>query len=95
MHQKEKQTMQEISAGALMDKEQAAVLSTQLQKRKIVKRSDTCIILHAYYPETCEKILSRLLTLDKQFDLIVTIPYGLIFQNTRLQHVSNGPDLSL
>jgi len=51
-------------------------LSSQLQNNKVVKHYDTCIILHLYYPNMWSEILSYLLQLDKQFDLIITIPFG-------------------
>ncbi len=50
-------------------------LSTQLQDNKVIKHYDTCVILHLYYPNMWSEILSYLSKLDKQFDLIITIPY--------------------
>ncbi len=48
----------------------------QIQDNKIIKRYDTAVILHLYYPEMWKDILPYLLNLGKQFDLFMTIPYG-------------------
>jgi len=50
--------------------------STQSPDNKLHKRHDTGVILHLYYLEMWDEILNYLSNLDKQFDLFVTIPYG-------------------
>jgi glycosyltransferase involved in cell wall biosynthesis len=47
----------------------------QLGEKQIIKNHDTCVILHLYYPNMWNDILSYLSNLDKKFDLFVTIPY--------------------
>ncbi|MEO8355340.1 MAG: rhamnan synthesis F family protein, partial [Chloroflexota bacterium] len=42
---------------------------------EIIKRHDTCVILHLYYPEMWNEISSSLSNFDKKFDLFVTIPH--------------------
>jgi len=41
----------------------------------MIKRSDTCVILHLYYPEMWQEMRSYLSHLGADFDLFVTIPY--------------------
>ena len=49
--------------------------SIQAQDKKTLKRHDTCVILHLYYPEMWVEIQHYLSNLGKRFDLFVTIPY--------------------
>src|SRR5215207_10633955 len=60
----------------MIEKEQVRDLSSiQIQNNKMLKRHDTCVILHLYYPEMWSEIRSYLSNLGEQFDLFVTIPY--------------------
>src|SRR5215211_4022808 len=60
----------------MIENESARELSSiQTQDLKALKHSDTCVILHLYYPEMWEEIRSYLSNLGGQFDLFVTIPY--------------------
>src|SRR5689334_1158479 len=49
--------------------------SIQHTDKKIIKRHDTGVILHLYYPEMWDGIRSYLSNLGEAFDLFVTIPY--------------------
>ncbi len=51
----------------------------QSQDHSIIKRNDTGVILHLYYPDMWSDLLPTLLNLGKQFDLFVTIPYEVDF----------------
>ncbi len=51
----------------------------QSKNNSPIKRHDTGIILHLYYPEMWDEILSYLHNLGKEFDLFVTIPYQVDF----------------
>ena len=53
--------------------------SIQAQDIKPRKHSDTCVILHLYYPDMWNEIRSYLSNLGEQFDLFVTIPYEVDF----------------
>jgi len=70
----------------------------QSQENKIIKRYDTCVIFHLYYPEMWKDLLTYLFNLDKQFDMFVTIPYGVDiseemikeeFPNAQIYHCEN------
>ena len=61
----------------MIEKEEAREwLATQLQDNEISKHYDTCVILHLYYAEMWDEISKYLSNLDNEFDLIVTMPYG-------------------
>ena len=49
--------------------------SLPAQDKKRRKHHDTCVILHLYYPDMWDEILTYLSNLGKRFDLFVTIPY--------------------
>ena len=51
------------------------VASMQAQDQKLLRYSDTCVILHLYYPDMWEEIQSYLSNLGNRFDLFVTIPH--------------------
>jgi lipopolysaccharide biosynthesis protein/glycosyltransferase involved in cell wall biosynthesis len=60
----------------MIENESARELSSvHTQDKKTLKRSDTCVILHLYYPEMWEEIQSYLSNLGEKFDLFITIPY--------------------
>jgi lipopolysaccharide biosynthesis protein/glycosyltransferase involved in cell wall biosynthesis len=50
--------------------------SIQTQDIKALKHSDTCVILHLYYPEMWDEIRSYLSNFGEPFDLFITIPHG-------------------
>lgn len=49
--------------------------SLQTQDKKPLKHSDTCVILHLFYPEMWNEIRAYLTNLGEDFDLFVSIPY--------------------
>ncbi|HET9905510.1 MAG TPA: rhamnan synthesis F family protein, partial [Anaerolineales bacterium] len=70
----------------MIENESAWELSSiQTQDHKTLKSSDTCVILHLYYPEMWEEIRSYLSHLGGQFDLYVTIPYEVDISETTLK----------
>jgi GT2 family glycosyltransferase len=69
------QGKQVLSTQAIKNEQAVKALSTQLQDNKESKHYDTCVILHLYYPDMWSEIQSYLSNLEKQFDLIITIPY--------------------
>lgn len=50
-----------------------------------IKRYDTCVIFHLYYPDLWNSISSYLLNLGKQFDLYITIPYEVEISEDTIQ----------
>lgn len=46
-----------------------------VQNEKFDKRSDTCVILHLYYPEMWDELSSYLMNIGGMFDLYITIPF--------------------
>jgi glycosyltransferase involved in cell wall biosynthesis len=61
------------------------------QDNHIIKRYDTGVILHLYYPDMWNDMLPYLLNLGKQFDLFVTIPYDVdISENTIKENFPNA-----
>ena len=63
------------------------------QDNNIVKRHDTGVILHLYYPDMWNDMLSHLLNLGKQFDLFVTIPYEVDISENTIR--ANFPDAQI
>ena len=63
------------------------------QENNIVKRHDTGVILHLYYPDMWNDMLSHLLNLGKQFDLFVTIPYEVDISENTIR--ANFPDAQI
>ena len=60
------------------------------QDNNWIKRNDTAVILHLYYPEMWNDMLPYLLNLGKQFDLFMTIPYEVdISENTIKENFPN------
>ena len=67
------------------------------------RNSDTCIILHLYYPEMWTKIVSYLSNINSKFDLYITTPENVdirdheiyaSFPNTKIYHCKNrGRDI--
>jgi lipopolysaccharide biosynthesis protein len=45
----------------------------------VIKRHETCVILHLYYPDLWEEISGYLANLDGDYDLFVSIPYEIDF----------------
>jgi len=45
----------------------------------VIKRHDTCVILHLYYPDLWEEISNYLANLGGDYDLFVSIPYEIDF----------------
>ena len=44
------------------------------ENNQLIKRSETCVILHLYYPDMWNKILTYLSNLGSEIDLYVTVP---------------------
>ena len=59
--------------------------SIRTQDIKALKHSDTCVILHLYYPEMWEEIRSYLSSFGEPFDLFITIPHGVDISESTLR----------
>jgi lipopolysaccharide biosynthesis protein len=87
----------------MIENEAARELSSiQIQDNKTLKHSDTCVILHLYYPEMWDEIRSYLSNLGERFDLFMTIPHDvdisehalrLQFPNAQIYRCENRADI--
>jgi glycosyltransferase involved in cell wall biosynthesis len=65
----------------------------QSKNRNLIKRHETGVILHLYYPEMWREILSYLDNLEKDFDLFVTVPQHVDFSENQI--TSHFPDANI
>jgi lipopolysaccharide biosynthesis protein/glycosyltransferase involved in cell wall biosynthesis len=66
------------------DLKDVELLPDQFSPDKVIKRHDTAVILHIYYPELWEEIEPFLDNLENNFDLFVSIPANVKFTPERI-----------
>jgi lipopolysaccharide biosynthesis protein len=61
--------------------------SDRLTEEKLIyseRKHDTAVVLHLYYPDLWEEIFSKLKSLNHDFDLFITIPIGVNFDEGKI-----------